>query len=439
MVCDGTLEVPAGFRAVVIQRSGDATDDGHRVPTQPDGMTCLADRAGRWVLLRNHELGTPASARSEGIDPDWHGDAPPPGAYRQNMRGAVLKVTLDPAALKSALDGTPGSPAVLGTHVVLSGTDNNCSGGTVVTGDVAGWVSCEESDAPDHGWAFLARVDDDVAVDAASRRLTSWGRFKHEAIAFDPTSGIVYMSEDHAEGLLYRHVPSDPADPFGPGMLEALRVPGLAHSDAHRLGATVSEPPWSAGTRRDVQWLPIEDPTAASSPCRVQGRAAGATAFTRGEGIARDPVDGAIVFVASLGGPAHAGQVFRLTANELQLLAEVEDRSRLSAPDNITIAPWGDLIVCEDNYDGRGIEHQHVRGLRSDGSVYDIVKNLQTQSGGLSPDASPPAPDAIPPGAEFSGCCFSPDGEVLFVNLMSPVNATVAVRGDWERLARAAR
>ena len=33
----------------------------------------------------------------------------------------------------------------------------------------------------------------------------------------------------------------------------------------------------------------------------------------------------------------------------LELLAQSTDRSRLYMPDNITVAPWGDIVMAEDN------------------------------------------------------------------------------------------
>ena len=39
-------------------------------------------------------------------------------------------------------------------------------------------------------------------------------------------------------------------------------------------------------------------------------------------------------------------------------------------PDNIVIAPWGDLIVCEDNSD-----RNRLWGLNPNGTQYLIAKN----------------------------------------------------------------
>ena len=99
---------------------------------------------------------------------------------------------------------------------------------------------------------------------------------------------------------------------------------------------------------------------------------------------------------------------------------EVWDRSLISSPDNLVMAPWGDLVMAEDNYDSRfGVQHQYLRAMNRDGVIYALARNRRNRVG----DGSP--------GAEFTGACFSPDGSVLFVNLQRPEHVTVAITGPW--------
>ena len=72
--------------------------------------------------------------------------------------------------------------------------------------------------------------------------------------------------------------------------------------------------------------------------------------------------------------------------------------------------PWGHLIVCEDNY-SRDIRN-HLKGVTPDGKTYTIGRNVFTGNG------------------EFAGAVFSPDGQVLFVNIIYP-GITFAIRGPW--------
>jgi secreted PhoX family phosphatase len=100
---------------------------------------------------------------------------------------------------------------------------------------------------------------------------------------------------------------------------------------------------------------------------------------------------------------------------------EVTDRRVLSCPDNLIMAPWGDVLMAEDNYQlVEGVRYQYIRGMTPEGNIYDLVKNPQEVPEG-----------ATRPGAEFTGLCFSPDGKVLFANLQSPINTTFAIQGPW--------
>ena len=76
--------------------------------------------------------------------------------------------------------------------------------------------------------------------------------------------------------------------------------------------------------------------------------------------------------------------------------------------DNITIAPWGDIVICED---GRGVDY--LVGIKPDGTSYKIAKNAMNSS-------------------EFAGACFSSDGNILFVNIYKPT-ITLAITGPWEQ------
>lgn len=424
------LELAPGFRAMVLQRAGDPFHDGHHMGAQPDGMACLPGRDGSWVLLRNHELGDLDLLAALEAVPWVRPPASPAKAFSQDVYGGVSRLVLDPKGLRKALAGRlPPSAAITGSNAVLVGTDRNCAGGVLDRDGRRAWVSCEESDRSGHGWAFLTYPDDDVLTPAAPRCLRSWGRFQREGIAQDPKRGAIYMSEDHAVGLLYRFVPRDPRYPEGEGELWALSIEGLSHTDPHVTHDPTADP-HRTGTTWDVQWVKIPDPVAALRRCRDQGAQAGATAFNRVEGIAFDGAQDRLYFVASTAGPLQAGQVFAYAPGDdrLVLVAQVEDRSKLSMPDNIAIAPWGDLVLAEDNYDRRGAHSQYVRGMRPDGSVYDILRNR---------DNEPHGTEDLPPGAEFAGCCFSPDGTVLFVNVQGPQNVTLAVAGDWSTLRTA--
>ena len=99
-----------------------------------------------------------------------------------------------------------------------------------------------------------------------------------------------------------------------------------------------------------------------------------------------------------------------LKNNRLSMLAEPNDGAVLDGPDNITPAPNGDLIVCED---GKG--EDFVVGLTPHGTLYHLARNAYNET-------------------EFAGCTFSPDGQTLFVNVQDP-GITFAIWGPWEKRA----
>ncbi|NEL43124.1 MAG: DUF839 domain-containing protein, partial [Xanthomonas perforans] len=76
------------------------------------------------------------------------------------------------------------------------------------------WLSCEEiktnavsSTGRKHGYVF--EVDPD-SHRTTGRPLVGLGRFSHEAVAIDPRTGIVYLTEDDRNKAgLYRFIPND--------------------------------------------------------------------------------------------------------------------------------------------------------------------------------------------------------------------------------------
>ena len=127
-------------------------------------------------------------------------------------------------------------------------------------------------------------------------------------------------------------------------------------------------------------------------------------------------------FTCTTGGPARLGQVFTYAPSpfegtaaeeqspgQLTMIAESDAKSLLRNPDNLTMAPWGDLIVCEDTVDSAS--HCGIVGIRPDGTQYEIANNRYSES-------------------ELAGVCFSPDGKIMFVNIQYP-GMTLAITGDW--------
>ncbi len=383
----GLLDLPSGFSYRVIARLGDAMTDGGSVPDNADGMGCFDLGDGTLALVRNHEL----TARQQS-------GAAPAAGYDRTSAGRVLHG----GTTTQVLDAI--SLATVRQYRSLAGTIRNCAGGTTPWGS---WLSCEEDTTRagrgverDHGWVFEVPANAPGLVEAVP--LTAMGRFNHEAVAVDPATGIVYMTEDRDEGLLYRFVPNEPGKLASGGRLQALAARGLEDSrnwEERRL---------SPGKSRAVRWIDLDQVDSPEDNLRRRGAAKGATLFARGEGIHMGRHE--LYFCCTSGGAAGLGQVFRLVpgADRLELFFESLSKERFNYGDNLTVAPNGHLIVCEDQY--TAVVDNHLRGIAPDGGVYPLAR-LRTQT-------------------ELAGACFSPDGRTLFVNAYSPAT-TLAITGPW--------
>jgi len=388
----GVLDLPAGYSYRVISRLGDAMDDGFTVPDRADGMGCFDLGGGKLALVRNHELQ---------VQNDGGGVMGP--AYDTVARsliplpGGTTTIVLDAATL-----------AVERQYRSLAGTIRNCAGGITPWGS---WLSCEEDVTlpngrvnRDHGYVFEVPANAPGLVDPVP--LTAMGRFNHEAVCVDPATGIVYLTEDREDGLLYRFLPTRPGHLAEGGVLQALVLQGGSDTRGKNGVASLGVGEWHG-----AGWVTLDDVQAQADDLRLRGAAAGAALFARGEGIWMG--EGELYFTATSGGAAGEGQVFRLRVSAhgpdaLQLFFESTDIASYSFGDNITIAPSGHLVVCEDQYTDGAINH--LRGITPDGEVYPLARcRLPT---------------------EMAGACFAPDGRTMFVNIYAPT-MTLAISGPW--------
>jgi secreted PhoX family phosphatase len=389
---NGLVDLPAGFTYRVISQFGDPMSDGGTVPNNADGMGCFDLGGGKLALVRNHEL-VAVSTEGGGVagtafDTVARSLVPLPGG--------TTTVVLDARTLE-----------VERQHRSLAGTIRNCAGGITPWGS---WLTCEEDvtkagarNSKDHGWVFEVPARATGRVDPVP--LTAMGRFNHEAACVDPATGAVYMTEDRDDGLLYCFVPRVKGRLAEGGTLHALALEGVP--DARNWnGVTFAPRSWQA-----ARWVTLDNVEAPDDDLRKRGAAMGATLFARGEGIHMG--EGELYFCCTSGGAAKLGQVFRLRPqrtgqDRLQLFYESTDPEAFNFGDNLTVAPNGHLIVCEDQY--TQVVSNHLRGITPAGQAYPLaLSRVQT---------------------EWAGACFSPDGKVLFVNLYKPAR-TLAITGPW--------
>ena len=418
----GVLDLPAGFEYRVFSRAGQVMDDTLRVPGKHDGMAAFPGPGeGLVTLIRNHEISS------------GHG---PIGAFGSKFE-LVGKVSpgkiYDNGFGKPCMGGTVTliyntRDRMLERHFLsLAGTVHNCAGGSTPWGS---WISCEETVVradgkeyeKDHGYNFEVPINNGEIGLVDPLPIKAMGRFNHEAVAVDPRTGIVYQTEDRNEGLIYRYIPNVKEKLLEGGRLQALRV-----RDRKSLDTRNWEKPGllKPGEALAVEWVDMEDIDSPTDELRMWGfYAKGCARFARGEGMWWG--NDAVYFACTNGGSRKQGQIFRyvpspvegtpdeaIQPGRLELFIEPNDSDLMQNADNLCIAPWGDVVFSED-----GAGDNYLRVVTPQGRIHTIARNAMNES-------------------ELAGCCFSPDGQTLFVNIQSP-GLSLAITGRWspERQAR---
>jgi secreted PhoX family phosphatase len=409
----GMFSLPAGFSYTTFSATGEEMDDGLIVPGMHDGMAAFPGPEGRTLLVRNHELESAWTDRS------------PFGPGRERLGRVNKELIYDfGKGIAPNLGGT--TTIVFDTRtqrmerhfLSLAGTVRNCAGGPTPWGT---WVTCEEVNEqpePDaeqpHGYNFEVMPSATPGL-VQPVALKAMGRFRHEAVAVDPASGCVYETEDTGDGLLYRFIPTVKGVLASGGRLQALKVKGRTTADTRNWQAG----DFPIGQPLAVEWVDLDDVESPNNDLRKRGAAAGAAVFARGEGAWWG--NDSAYFAMTNGGRNRFGQIFRYrpspyegTSREadrpgtIELFSEPNDTELLSNCDNLVVAPWGDLILCEDTS-----SICRLIGVTPRGEYYILGSNTQR-------------------GRELAGACFSPDGSTLFVNIQNP-GYTIAVRGPWDR------
>ncbi|RJE72007.1 alkaline phosphatase PhoX [Reichenbachiella sp. MSK19-1] len=407
------LDLPKGFSYRVISRSGERMDDGLLVPGRADGMGAFDLGEGKIGIVRNHENSpkplenSPFGKNNENLDQFDSTKMYDAGNGKTPGLGGTTTLVYDELTGK-----------VEQQYLSLAGTYRNCSGGMTPWGS---WLTCEEDVTraggdieKDHGFVFEVPVRGAGLVNP--KPITAMGRFNHEAVAVDPVTHIVYQTEDTSDGLIYRFIPTNKSDLHAGGRLQVLAIKDHKSLDTRN---------WNEKTIKlrnpmDVEWLDIDDVLSPDDDLRLRGFKQGAARFARGEGMWFGQNE--LYFACTNGGPGKFGQVFRyrLSPNEgtseekkepgkLELFAESESKTVLNMCDNLTLAPWGDVVLCEDNGD-----LNHIWGIDVQGRIYPIACNRSSTS-------------------ELTGAVFSPSGKTLFVNVQENGD-TLAITGPWEHL-----
>lgn len=410
----GLLNLPKGFSYKVISRRGNKMSDGFFTPGRADGMATFAGAKGQTIIVRNHEnspdsmVDSPFGSTNELLKKVDRNKLYDYGKGEQPSLGGTTTLIYDHKLGK-----------VMHEYLSLAGTTRNCAGGLTPWNS---WISCEENTEraggaieKDHGYNFEVPAKGKGLVDPLP--LKAMGRFNHEAVCVDPRTGIVYETEDRPDGLIYRFLPNQPGQLAKGGKLQALAIREQTRFDT-RNWETLTTARFPLNQPVEVEWIDLEDVESPDDDLRLRGFQAGAARFARGEGAWFGKNE--CYFACTSGGLISKGQVFRYVPSpyegqaeeknapgRLELFIEPNNTDLVKSCDNLTVAPWGDVILCEDD------PHPFVVGVTPKGDFYKLAENVGQP-------------------AEFAGGVFSPSGEAFFVN-MQDAGLTFAITGPWRK------
>ena len=241
--------------------------DGYLVPGKADGMAAFEGEDGRVILVRNHELGVEFANLSALPNAKECPEGMP--CYDAGEEGEFV----DPGGT-THLIYNPATGEVEREFLSLIGTDKNCAGGPTPWGS---WITCEEPQfltegrGAKHGLCFEVQANAEGVQDPILLR--GLGRFRHEAIAVNPATGVVFLTEDRHESLFYRFIPEVKGDLTKGGKLQALALQGQETSDSRNWnGQTFPE-----GKGLSIEWIDLEDTDAPKDDLRIRGAKAGGT------------------------------------------------------------------------------------------------------------------------------------------------------------------
>lgn len=321
---------------------------------------------------------------------------------------------------------------ILGKRAAI-GTFANCAGGVTPWGTV---LSCEENyhnfigearyqegrrtiqpppqdlswlphaDLPPEHYGWVVEVD---LKTGSAKKLTALGRFAHECAttALTPDGRcVVYSGHDAEDEHIYKFISSRPGS--------------LEHGVLY------------AADTINGRWLPLDrkldprlhkafkDQTDLLIRTAEAAKIVGATPHDRPEDIEIDPFTGAVFISLTMSKKRNNpyGSILKIVE---------KDRNPASLEFNAsTFKSGGDEFACPDNmvFDGKG-----NLWLCTDMSGGSLYKEPYTRFGNNGLFYIPLSGDhagrafkvaSAPPGAEFTGPCFSPDFKTLFLSVQHP-------------------
>jgi secreted PhoX family phosphatase len=436
----GILALPAGFSYRIMTKAGETTlSTGERCPSNHDG-TAAFGHGRRQYLILNHECDAGDSLGVPHIDGTVY-DAGATGG------GGCTVISTD------------GRGNNLGQFVGLSGTIANCAGGPSPWGT---WWTCEEATAragdawehedtgatgafeKDHGYVF--EVFGNGRANPVP--LKALGRYDHEALAICKDRRFVFLSEDadQPNGLFYRwqgprhyRLGPDSAVRLSKPTFGKLAAMAIVMDDGSVLPDVAYLTSSQLGRPFTVTWVEVPDRDASAVDVREQFADGEVTRGRKFEGVWG--TDEGVYVVNSYAlekgedlppdAVPHTGMVwfYHYKRETIQLVNYFPHQDyahdetfepaypdlNFDSPDNVTVTPWGSLVLAED-----GVGASHVLSSTPGGPTYAIARNMINVG------------DEEPEYSEFTGPTFSADGKVLYVNIQDP-GLTLAITGPWDK------
>ena len=418
---DDKLLLPKGFKArrvstigvepVLDDRGGKAIG---KTPSNLDG-TGAFDFRRSVRLVRNHECRANADVPVPLAKGTVYDDGVPHG-----MGGNTV--------VEVRRDGT-----FVQQWVALSGTIRNCAGGETAWGS---WLACEEDTTKagtkvtssvdgkeyttkkDHGYVF--EVFPEPVKKQIPEPIKAWGRAVWEGVAVSPDRTQAYLTEDTGEGLFYRWT-APGGRKIGPGIarrfsendgvLQAAQLVKNGKALVHYGELT----PEDKGKPYTVKWLDGgADRQAQKSDLRKQYP--GATVHPKIEGIWGDGKGFYFTLsyvseseAAKYGIDQDQGMVmyYNLAHGTLTMVEYYAMGSYFDRPDNITVSPWGTVVIAED-----GSDPNHLVGWTPRKGSVALAKDVAERG-------------------EWAGPCFNKAGSILFGSVQS--DCTYAITGPFAK------
>ena len=247
-------------------------------------------------------------------------------------------------------------------------------------------------------------------------------------MAVDPHTSVIYETEDAGgpNGLYFRWTPPGRFK-GGKGALRKLALSAggdtagtLVAMSCFSRGRHIKDLSQATepGTKLNVRWVEVPDRDARAVSVRKQLTDDQVTRSRKLEGQWWG--DGGAYFVASFARTSdgsvneHDGQVWFYDPNDQTVTLTTifgvnpnpDADANYDGPDNITVSPYGGVILAED---GNGV--QHLVGVAEAGQPYTLARNDLNDS-------------------EFTGPNFTADRKIMFANIQSPGHV-LAITGPW--------